>query len=91
MHDYHPGSVYLEKLTPELEEEMGHKQYSVYDTIFQRGGCFDPEHRKFSEVNPHPSTIEVEALEEEAEEVLESDQEIENDQGIVDLFPPVSE
>ena len=42
-------------------------------------------------MNPHPSTIEVEALEEEAEEVLENDQEIENNQEIVDLFPPVSE
>jgi hypothetical protein len=30
MHDYHTGSVYLEKLTPELEQEMGHKQYCVY-------------------------------------------------------------
>jgi hypothetical protein len=77
--------------TIKREKEIGHKQFSVHDTLFWRGGCFDPEHKKFSKVNPHPSTIEVEALEEEAEEVLENDQETENDQGVVDVFTPISE
>ena len=94
---YHPLSVYLEKLTPEREiemglseeDEMGHKQFSIYDTEYFRGGCFDLEHGKFSKVNPKPRTIRVEALEEDVEDVFEHDQEIENDQGVVDYFPPI--
>ena len=86
---HHPLSVYLEKLTPEREIEMDHKQFSIYDTEYFRGGCFDLEHGKFSKVNPKPRTIRVEALEEDVEDVFEHDQEIENDQGVVDYFPPI--
>ena len=94
---HHPLSVYLEKLNPEREIEMGlneedemyHKQFSIYDTEYFRGGCFDLKHKKFSKVNPKPRTIRVEALEEDLEDVFEHDQEIENDQGVVDYFPPI--